>query len=467
MHPLRILLPVHVFFPEHFYGTETYTLQLAQCLREMGHRPTILTSVLYGEKGRGGAVYTYEYDGFEVDCIDQNIQPLTHYRQLHRRDDLYPLIAEIFRKRNPDIVHVNHLMGHTGVLLEVVRDMGLRAVATLTDFYGICPNSKLMGYDETLCMGPDRRADNCLACYIREHEYEFVHRAMLAKAIRRKGALKWTARLLPFVASLPGFRGTIIADRIDAVRERRKYLLPLYAVYRKMITPTAFLHEAYVRNGFYPEKLHKIHFGIDLNVVKLFRKDPDRIPSPLTFGYIGQITPHKGVDLLVEAFVRLHADNSRLLLFGPRDQNPGYMRRIESLTSGNPRIEFRDTFPGDRLGEVLSEIDVLVIPSRWYENSPLVLLYALASKTPVIATDMKGMSEFVIDGWNGYTFQKDSMAALLGKMKRLTDHPEGWGRLCRNADYTKDVMDHAREVEAIYGDVLRAEETFAGKAAAP
>ncbi len=466
MRPLRILLPVHVFFPEHFYGTETYTLQLAQCLRQMGHRPTVLTSVLYGEKGRGGAVYTYEHDGFEVDCIDQNIQPLTHYRQLHRRADFYPLIAEIFRKRSPDVVHVNHLMGHTGVLLEVVRDMGLAAVATLTDFYGICPNSKLMRYDEALCTGPEYGSTNCLACYIREHEYEFVHRKLLATAIRSNGSLKWTARLLPFAAALPGFRRSIIADRIGAVRERIGYLRSLYAVYRKMITPTAFLHEAYVRNGFYPEKLHKIHFGIDLNVVKPFRKDPGRMPAPLTFGYIGQITPHKGVDLLVEAFVRLQADNARLLLFGPRDQSPGYMRQIETLASGNARIAFRDTFPSDRLGEVLSEIDVLVIPSRWYENSPLVLLYALASKTPVIVTDMKGMSEFVIDGWNGYMFQKDNMASLLGKMKQLTERPEIWMDLCRNADYSKGVMDHAREVEAIYQAILGEGATSAGKAVA-
>jgi glycosyltransferase involved in cell wall biosynthesis len=234
-----------------------------------------------------------------------------------------------------------------------------------------------------------------------------------------------------------------------------------------MITPTAFLHDAYVRNGFYPENLHKIHFGIDLDVVKPFRKNSARIPSPLTFGYIGQITPHKGVDLVVEAFAGLQADNVRLLIFGPRDQQPGYMAQIEKTASGNSRIQFRDTFPADRLGQVLSEIDVLVIPSRWYENSPLVMLYALASKTPVIATDMKGMSEFVIDGWNGYTFQKDSMSALLGKMKRLADCPELWRELCKNADYAKGVMDHAREVEEIYRDILGAGDTSAGKAAAP
>jgi len=467
MRSLKIVLPVHVFFPEHFYGTETYTLQLAQCLREMGHRPSILTSVLYGEKGRGGACYTYEYDGFEVDCIDQNSQPLTHYRQLHRRADLYPLIQEIFRKREPDLVHVTHLMGHTGVLLEVICDMGLPAVATLTDFYGICPNSKLMRYDESLCTGPNRRSTNCLACYIREHEYEFVHRRALARAIQKNRSLKWAARLLPIAASLPGFRRSIIADRIDAVRERRAYLRPLYAVYKRMITPTALLHDAYVRNGFYPERLRKIHFGIDLDVVKPFRKHPARIPSPLTFGYIGQITPHKGVDLVVAAFAGLRADNARLLLFGPRDQQPGYMAKIEKTASGNPHIQFRDTFPADRLGQVLSEIDVLVIPSRWYENSPLVMLYALASKTPVIATDMKGMSEFVIDGWNGFTFQKDSMAALRENMQRLLDRSDLWRELCENADYTMSVRDHAREVEAIYRDVLRENGSSVEKATRP
>jgi glycosyltransferase involved in cell wall biosynthesis len=115
---------------------------------------------------------------------------------------------------------------------------------------------------------------------------------------------------------------------------------------------------------------------------------------------------------------------------------------------------FKGTFPKAELGDVLSGIDVLAIPSRWYENSPLVLLYALATKTPVVVTDMKGMSEFVRNGHNGYTFPKDNVKHLSCIMQNIVDNPQTLIRLSNNADYAKDVMDHAENVQDIYLRVL-------------
>ena len=68
---------------------------------------------------------------------------------------------------------------------------------------------------------------------------------------------------------------------------------------------------------------------------------------------------------------------------------------------------------------VLDGMDALVIPSRWYENSPLVLLNALASHTPVIVSDVAGMTEFVRDGVNGFAFERGSVAALADVLRRI------------------------------------------------
>ncbi len=454
MKSLNILLPVHVFFPDHFYGTETYTLELAQKLKDMGHNPSILTAILYSEKGPGEPVFTYEYGGLTVDCIDLNTRPLEDFRQLYSRPDLYPLLRDIIQKRKPDIIHVTHLMGHTAVLLEAIRDMKIPAIATLTDFYGICPNSKLMRYDGGLCTGPNARSTNCLSCYIREHEYEFINRKILASLIRHDVSLPAVSALLPYAASMPKYSNSLINNRIRGVVDRIGYMKSLYDVYRCMITPTDFLHHAYEKNRFYPEKLKKINFGINLNLVKPHRRTIGHAPSRVTFGYIGQITPHKGVDLLMEAFAGLTEKPARLAIFGPRNQDAAYMHQLQELSGNSESVEFRDTFPSDQLGKVLSQIDVLVIPSRWYENSPLVLLYALATKTPVIATDMKGMSEFVKNDFNGYTFKKDDANHLKTIMQRIVDTPDILKKWSQNADYSKDVMDHARDVTAIYQAVL-------------
>lgn len=454
MKPLNILLPVHVFFPDHFYGTETYTLELAQRLKTLGHNPTILTAVLYGEKGPGEARFTYEYGGLTVDCIDLNTQPLKHFRQLYSRPDLYPILKDILLQRQPDIIHVTHLMGHTAVLLEVIRDMKIPVVATLTDFYGICSNSKLMFHDGSLCTGPNRRATNCLSCYIREHDYEFSTWKNLARLIQNDLSLRWVSSMLPYVFSLPLYAESLVRKKICDATDRIDYMRALYNVYACMITPTDLLHEAYLNNRFYPEKLKKINFGINLEMVKAYRHAIAEVPSTIRFGYIGQITSHKGVDLLIKAFAGLKGKQATLSIYGPRNQDPAYIKTLDHLCSGVDAIEFMETFPSDQLGKVLSEIDVLVIPSRWYENSPLVLLYALATKTPVIVTDMKGMSEFIRNDFNGYTFKIDNASQLMEIMQKIVNNPVSLLQLSKNAEYSKDVMDHVSDILEIYQTVL-------------
>jgi glycosyltransferase involved in cell wall biosynthesis len=173
----------------------------------------------------------------------------------------------------------------------------------------------------------------------------------------------------------------------------------------------------------------------------------------IRFGFIGQLSAHKGIDLLINAYLRIKSDNMSLSIYGSPDQD-SYMNELLRLSSRANHIKFCGTFPREELPARLSEFDVLVIPSRWYENSPLVLLYALATRTPVIVTDVKGMSEFVKDGFNGYTFKKNSVEHLTTIMQKIVDDPSSVERLSQNAVYTKDVSDHADDVFELYKAAL-------------
>jgi glycosyltransferase involved in cell wall biosynthesis len=180
----------------------------------------------------------------------------------------------------------------------------------------------------------------------------------------------------------------------------------------------------------------------------------NKTDQPVRYGYIGQIAPHKGVDLLVKAFVNLRGNNKSLVIYGPQDQDLPYVAELERIASGAQNISFRGTFPSEELPQRLSQIDVLVIPSRWYENSPLVLLYALATKTPAIVSDVKGMTEFVKNDFNGLTFQLNSLRHLTTVMQGLVDNPRTIQRLSQNAAYAMGAANHAEEVFKIYGEIL-------------
>jgi glycosyltransferase involved in cell wall biosynthesis len=170
------------------------------------------------------------------------------------------------------------------------------------------------------------------------------------------------------------------------------------------------------------------------------------------FGFIGQIARHKGTDILVDALRRLGKGRAKLRIYGPSDQDPVYMDRLRSAAEGLA-VEFAGTFPKEQMAQVLSEIDVLVIPSRWYENSPLVLLNALATHTPVIVSDVAGMTEFIEEGKNGFSFERGDSGALAELMRRFTSDRWLAAEMARRTSFERTIEVMSRDTIQVYSRV--------------
>ena len=128
---MRILFPVHVFFPTHFYGTETYTLELAKNLQSMGHDAVILTATPYGEPGAGTeSIRSTPYDGLTVHCLDLNLIPHRRFKDTYYRPEMHELLRDVVSDIDPDLVHVTHLINLTATLLDVLREMQIPTMAT-------------------------------------------------------------------------------------------------------------------------------------------------------------------------------------------------------------------------------------------------------------------------------------------------------------------------------------------------
>ncbi len=454
---MKVLLVVHYFFPDHFYGTETYTLELARDLRRRGYDVEILSAMSFGEKGgQEKLLFNYQYDGFSVHCVDYNFAPHSCFSQLYYRPEMFSFYHELLLEIAPDLMHVTHLMNHTAVILNVAEECAIPVMATLTDFFGICFNSRLSDINGELCSGPNYSGSKCLRCYmeaigVEESAKSFAVSRQLAAKSYFRGFLSFC---FAWLAKLPVAmkRGPLV--QVRDLTKRADLLHSVYQIYRKMVAPTDFLYDAYVDNRFLKEKMVKINFGINWDVVAAHRKlrkyDSSR---PLRFGYIGQLADHKGVDMLVRAF-KATGGNKELLLYGSPGPGSPYYEKLVKISDGEKSIVFAGTFPETELGERLSEIDVLVIPSRWHENSPLVLLYALATRTPVIVSAVKGMTEFVRDGENGLTFKRGSLADLTRVLERIMKNPAIIEEFSRQADYRKTISDHTDEIENLYREIL-------------
>ncbi len=176
-----------------------------------------------------------------------------------------------------------------------------------------------------------------------------------------------------------------------------------------------------------------------------------RKPRKVRLGFIGQIAPHKGAHLILDALRRCGRDNLSLTIWGSESQAPAYAERLRAQAQALP-VTFRGTVPRSELAGALGSIDYLVIPSTWYENSPLILLQALATHTPPIVSDVPGMTEFVEHGRNGFHFERGNVDSLVRVLQRVADDPELVDRLSAATSYDRVPADMAKDVAAMYAD---------------
>jgi glycosyltransferase involved in cell wall biosynthesis len=137
------------------------------------------------------------------------------------------------------------------------------------------------------------------------------------------------------------------------------------------------------------------------------------------FGFFGQLTPFKGVDVLLEAVAsvpeRDWAGNSLVIHGAHLDrQPPEFQARVKALLgAAGERVVLKGSYRPHELPRLMAEVDWVVVPSIWWENSPLVIQEAFAHGRPVIASNIGGMAEKVLHGRNGLTVVPGNVPALV------------------------------------------------------
>lgn len=441
---MKIALFVHCFFPTHFYGTETYTLELAKHYQAVGHEVVVVSATFQGEPGQEDLIAKYEFQGIPVYCIDKNRIPHARIKETYYQPEMRGILRCVLEELKPDVVHVTHLINHTAALLEAVRELGIPAYATFTDFFGFCLNNKLETANGDLCHGPSDTRSNCVACHLKGAARSYG--AGWMRFARSAGKAQMLASLAVGLRSLPWLRNGPIDGLVEDIVKRPDTLVTLYnGTYYAAVAPTRFLGSAYQANGI-KVPLHDIHFGVDIDRRPKPKRDAGHRP---VIGFIGQIAPHKGTDLLISAFCRLPEKSSVLHIYGPADQDPDYMGQLEQLALG-ASVEFKGTFNKEKMADILGGIDLLVIPSRWYENSPLVLLNALATHTPVLVADVAGMTEFLEPGVNGYAFERGSAEQLYRRLHDLVLKRESLYAMSTTTNYERTPAMMAEETLSLY-----------------
>jgi len=444
---VRILLTVHQFLPDYKSGTEVLTFGVAQELRRRGHEVLVVTG--YPDPAPlpdDARLSRYTVDGINVVRFHHAHAPMAGETVLTALEYRNKLAAGIFAQTvsefAPGVIHFFHLSRLSGLLVDVALEAGIPAYYTPTDFWSICQTAQLMLPGGAACAGPSPDAGNCA-----KHMAQLTQRdAVSALARSVPDALADIAVRLTARGLLPPYP---MHREVAAVHGRKDFLVRRLNWLHGIAAPTRVMAETLMRHGVNPDLIVPMGYGIDVSGIS-----PTPVGhvsgTPLVVGFIGTLAHHKGAHVAIAAVRSLASGTARLMIYGDPAHFPDYYARLQREADGHPDIVFCGTFPPGNIGGVLADCHVLVIPSLWAENAPLVMHSALAAKRPVIASDLPGLSEIVEAGENGLLFPAGDARRLAANLDTLHKNPSlllALSAACRTPKTTAVYVD---ELLALY-----------------
>jgi glycosyltransferase involved in cell wall biosynthesis len=408
----KFLLACHQFFPRFYTGTEVLTLETAQELRRRGHEVAIIsTEPILPEDSAPEQVEVIQeiYDGFIVWKlkIPESIDQIQRLNRESNDNILADVFDDIIQDYNPDIVHIFHLMRLTFEFVKSVKRHNIFVYFTVTDFWLLCPTYQLIRYNDLLCAGPT--PNGCTTCLI-----DAYTKGMPTVPLKFKLAVTWSG-LASFVDETLGKCRGILANRPSRHIE-------LFNQLDGVVWSNQFIKEMFEKNGMNNGNDHIIPFPIPKSSEQLIDIPLAKIDGPINIAFIGTLRHSKGPHVFIKAASYLsHLKDFNFFVWGAAEKE-SYNSELKELAKGIDNIKFCGTFPQQDFEKVLQDIHVLVVPSLWYENTPLTALSALAAKRVLIVSDLGGLTSLVKDGINGYTFKAGDSKQLAEILKNICNN---------------------------------------------
>ncbi len=399
-------------------GAESIALQLYEGMRDAGE----LDAVFLARSGPPVSITARVHEGRPLTLVNDDPNQYFFYTDLSdwdwpfgrspNKSALTRFFADFLLDQDPDVVHFQHstFLGYDA--LRVTRNTlpDVPIVYTLHEFLPICfHDGKLVrtrNYEPCLEASPRR----CHECF------------------------------------------PAISQQTFFMRER--FIKSHLSVVDQFISPSRFLRDRYVDWGLPAEKIMVEENG-RLAVEKL----PPTEGRRNRFAFFGQLTQYKGIDVLLKAMALLDEAEFEAQVFihganldwAPEDFKD---ELLALLDAAGPSVSLVGIYEPHELRNLMQEVDWVLVPSIWWENSPLVIQEAFMYGRPVICSDIGGMAEKVTDGVDGLHFRRADPESLAEVMQRAVTTEGLWERLRANAPQVQTMRDHVATLTGTYRRLL-------------
>jgi len=425
---MRIMQLAHQYLPEYVGGVEFYTQWISRALQQRGHE----VAIFYRLSAEGEGLRSRVEEGVRVWAAWSGmLTPVRRFWATFGDAALLRTFAQVLDETQPDVIHVEHLMGLPAALATLAQQRGIPFVITLWDFWWVCANAQLLTNDsQEICDGP-RAYLNCARCAISRIERPGLWPALPALAL----PLAWRNRLLRQVMAA--------ADRL--------------------IAPTPFVQNWYAEHGAPADTLVLREPALEVSAPSEARQK-ERQPSPptggregggagapLRFAYIGGLSWQKGLHVLLEAFSGVEGA-AELWLAGDETFDPAYVSQLRALAS--PEVRFLGRLSRAQVWEALAQVDVVVVPTMWYETFSFIVSEAFIAGAPVIASRLGPVADRVRNGVDGLLVAPGDVRAWRAALQRLIDDRALLAELRGNVQAPLSLNMHVNQLEELYAELI-------------
>lgn len=377
---MRVLFIVHGHPSYSIGGAENAAFALYKELDSQFPANVFILSAYPVDKKLLGPGEIMSIDGSENEYLIGTDCGWLPFFNLHPKDFSQGL-TRFINYINPDIIHIHHYLKFGIDLIPLLASIAPNAqlITTLHEYLPLCLNNGQMLTTQTnkLCEAPSIL--KCSRCF-------------------------------------PDVEPNLLFQRDYTFRT-------ILQKCQALVSPSKFLVDRFVSAGYDSKLFSVIENGLPRNFESYDREEFKSLKSSLLnrFAFFGQLNPYKGVTLLLQAaqeLIELGVDQFSIEIYGANLEHMAleFQDLIKTLHANVKNCVFlRGSYSQENLPELMPSVDWVLVPSIWWENSPVVIQEAHFFYRPVIASNIGGMKEKV-HGLGGLLFGHASHLSLATTM---------------------------------------------------
>jgi glycosyltransferase involved in cell wall biosynthesis len=452
---MRILIITSQFPPDSYGGVETVAIGIGKQYIQLGHEVGIITGRIVSELDEHATLIREEVLGFPIWRILVNLE--THKQAFHRAvydESIIQPVQKATKEFSPDVMHVLQLGILTTSVFDAILQLDLPLTYTATNYESVCAYTTLIKKNGETC---DGQSDflKCLDCQ--------RHHTLLANSIyflmQNNSEIAWL-KLLKFTKKIIP-RKIGILEIAGMQYFRWKNLSKMTNSLERILAPSKFVKNILVSNGFCSNKIVVIPHGLAEKNNNGERATHNRTEI-LRFGYIGRLDPVKGIHVLIKAFKSLPSVfKTTLAIYGTANPfEEKYLENLKQLADGDERISFKGRFERQEIDKVYSGLDVLVVPSLWYEVYGMIVLEAISYGIPVMASNIGGLAEVVLTNQAGWIFPPGDVTSLNELMIACLKDRMIIDKIAEKIQNPRNVNIEAQDLLSIYSELISSHKTI-------